>query len=166
MPNGQFPAIFAGTTLTASLLSSMLPLYAWKTGDTSRASTTALADDPDLSITISIAGTYEFTGYLNYEGDTGGSSDLKMAMSSVGTLRYHITYQGSGGSANVGDTKSGGTTFGLRTQGAGTLCGAEMKGMLITGATGVIKVQWAQNTSSGTATIMHANSYIRLRRVV
>ena len=60
MPNGQYPAISAGTTLTAALLSSMLPTVAWKTGDTSRSSTTTVADDPDLSITVSAAGTYIF----------------------------------------------------------------------------------------------------------
>ena len=88
-----------------------------------------------------------------------------MSMSSVGTLRYYMVYEGSGGSANVGNTNSGGTVIGLRTQGAATLCGAALRGMLITGSTGVIKVQWAQNSSSGTATIMHAQSWISLRRV-
>jgi hypothetical protein len=165
MPNGQFPPILAGTTLTAALFAEMEPIYAWKAGDTGRSLTTTVADDPDLQITVPAAGTYEFSGYLNYEGNTGGSSDMKFAMSSVGTLRYHITYQGSGGSANVGDTKSGGTTFGMRTQGAGTLCGASILGMLTTGSTGVIKVQWAQNTSDAVQTIMHANSFIKLLRV-
>ena len=164
MPQGQYPSILAGMDITAALLLGLAPLFADKTADTSRTSTTALTADPDLSIAIPSAGTYFLNGYLNYEGGTGGSSDINVQFSSVGTLRYHMPYQGAGGSANVGNTNVGGTQVAMRTQGAGVLCGTQIAGSVITGSSGTITLNWAQNTSSGTATILHAGSWIELQR--
>ena len=161
----QYPSYLAGQAITAAWLLAGLPINAWKASDTSRASTTTLTADPDLVIAVPASGTYFFNGYLNYEGGTGGSSDLNIEFSSVGTLRYHMPYEGAGGSANVGNTNSGGTQVAMRSQGAGVLCGAQIAGSIITPSSGSITLLWAQNTSSATATIMHAGSWIAIRRV-
>lgn len=163
--NQQYPPVLAGQVLTAGLIQAFAEYASWKSGDTSRTTTTTLTADPDLTLTVPAAGTYRLDGYLDYEGGTGGASDLAISFASVGTLRYHIVYAGAGtGGANVGNTNVGGGTVALRTQGAGVLCGASIKGMIIAPSSGSITLDWAQNTSSGTATIVHAQSWISLRR--
>lgn len=161
----QFPSILAGQVFSAGLLLSMLEWTAMKQSDTSRASTTTLTADPDLSFAVPSAGSYKLEGYLNYEGGTGGSSDLQIEMNSIGTLRYDLIYQGSGGSNNVAVTVQGGSAVSLRTNGAGVLCAALIRGSVITPSSGTTSLSWAQNTSSATATIIHAGSWLSLRRV-
>jgi hypothetical protein len=46
------------------------------------------------------------------------------------------------------------------------LCAAGGHGTLVNGATaGTIQLVWAQNTSSGTSTVIHTQSYVLLRRL-
>jgi hypothetical protein len=50
--------------------------------------------------------------------------------------------------------------------GAGTLAGALIKGTVTTaGTAGNLTLQWAQVSSSGTATILHSGSWMTLDRI-
>lgn len=164
MPQGQYPQILAGTTITASLLNSMLVLDAYKAVDTSRSTTTTLTADPDLAITVAAAGTYDFEGYLNFEGAASGTGDLQFEITSVGTLRYVCVHNDPSTGNQISATTQGGGIVTCSTATAGTLRSANMKGDLIAASTGTLTLLWAQNTSSATATILHAGSWIKLRR--
>jgi hypothetical protein len=166
MPVGQFPAIVAGEILTASLLQSFAPTYAYKATDLSRATFTTLTADPDLSIPTVANAVYEVNGYLNYEGGTIGASDIIIELTSNGTLRYQILSADPSAGVVIGNTFQGSGTKALATNGAGNLRAASLAGTLIAGGTaGSLTLLWAQNTSSATATILHAGSRLAIRRI-
>ena len=82
-----------GDVLSAADLNSWaVPLAAVKVVDTSRASTTTLANDPELSLAVAANVIYRFWAYLDYEGGTTGSSDIKWSFSvpAGATLRYQM----------------------------------------------------------------------------
>lgn len=168
MPNGQFPAIFAGQPLTAALLQAFAPTTAYKAVDTSRPTFTTLTADPDLVISTAANAVYMFDAYLNFEGGTAGGSDLLIEMTSNGTLRYQMSHADLAGNNGIAATATyqGGASVGLTTNGAGVLRGASIRGSLLAGGTaGSLTLLWAQNTSSATATILHAGSWLSIRRL-
>src|ERR1700733_4519961 len=88
---------------SADVNSWFVPLAGYKAGSTSRASTTAQSNDPDLIITVAANAIYEFVLWLNYEGGTQGSSDLKMglAVPASASAVTSATYVNNSGGATV-----------------------------------------------------------------
>lgn len=168
MPNGQFPVVTAGGTGTAGFLASMLPPVAYKTIDTSRATTTAMTADPDLQAAVVANAWYFYVCVLDYEGGTQGSSDFKLQFSvpagSSGILAPY--YVGNAGAQNVGSLGGITATIVAGTNGAGSKRSALLVGTLNTGSSpGTFALTWAQNVSSATATIVHAGSAMFLLRM-
>src|SRR4051812_30104463 len=62
----QYPVVYAGQRITATLLSSMLPLEAYKQTSLTRTATTTLADDPDLVIALEANATYFVEFFIKY----------------------------------------------------------------------------------------------------
>lgn len=164
MPNGQYPSLVAGEAITASLLQSFLPIFAYKAVDTARTTTTALTADPDLSVTVPAAGTYFLDGYLYFEGGTLNASDFNFELLSVGNLFYHLAGASPASAVLIGNTYGGSQQIALGTNGLGNLRGAAIKGTVITAVPGSLSLSWAQNTSSATATTLHKGSWLELRR--
>lgn len=167
MPQGQWPTILAGQEYTANTIQEFAPLLAWKTLDTSRSTTTTLAVDPDLTLPIAVSAYYRFLCYLDYEGAAAGTGDLtwNWLVPAGTTLRYHLIGVNTLLQANVSGTKLASDTPSVGTNGAGVLQAVTMHGTLFTSTTtGSITLNWAQNTSSGTSTIIHAQSYMMLQR--
>lgn len=154
---------------SADVNSWFVPLVGIKTSDTSRSNTVAQTNDPDLTVTLAANATYEFRMWLNYEGGTQGSSDLKMGMAvpASATARTSCTYVNNSGGATVEVYyASGGTALALGTNGAGNIRGFRMVGTVVTaGTSGSLVLSWAQNTSSATATIIHTGSILKAWRV-
>jgi hypothetical protein len=146
-----------------------VPLVAVKPGDTSRSSTTTQTNDPDLTATVAANATYWVDMWLGYEGGTQGASDLKFgfAVPASATLRSSATYTGaSGGAITEVYYASGGAALTPGTNGAGNIRGVSLRGTLITaGSSGTFALSWAQNTSSGTATVLHTGSALKLTRI-
>lgn len=160
--------IVAGSRITASLIASISPLEVIKPADQPLTSSTALQNDTALLLPVAAGASYDFTCYLDYEGGTQGSSDIKWLWSvpSGAALRYHGIHDTTGGAAVAGTSYTGATTVTAGTNGAGNLKGATMIGTLVTaGTSGTILLTWAQNTSSATATIVHAQSKLSLVRI-
>lgn len=152
--------IKAGSRILASQIVNVAPLAAYKSVDQSVTSSTTLVNDNTLFIPVLASATYDFKLFLNYEGSTQGASDLKFAW--TGPTGFGMQYQLNGiqttGAWTSGFLRgiSGGT---LGTNGAGNKFAATMIGTVTTSTTpGTLQFQWAQNTSSGTATIVHATS--------
>jgi hypothetical protein len=142
--------------------------FAYKTSDTSRASTTTVTDDPHLTVPVAINSVYMVTVMLNYDAVTAADfkyllntpagctfAALENSMPTTATVPADVII--SGRSIN-GEGPAGGL-------GAGTIVPLVVQGLLTVGSTaGSFKVQWSQNTSNATATILKANSYIFLQR--
>lgn len=164
------PVWTPGTVLGASDVNNWLqPMVAYKASDQSVTSSITLVNDSDLTLPVAVNAFYTFWLFLDYEGGTGGSSDLKLqfAVPAGAFLRYHMAYEVTTAVVGVNSTFTAATSIaGLRTQGAGNLCGTTMHGTLFTvGSPGNITLQWAQNTSSATSTIVHAQSCMVLQRI-
>lgn len=166
MPNGQYPTILAGQSPTASLLQSLAPGGAWKTGDTPRTSTIVLAADPDLTIGLAVNAIYAVQALLVYTGATAGTGDLQVTptvpagSSSTWTA---VALDASLGTSNIGVAHTG---FVFGSNGTGSTRTAILFGTVSTSVTaGAVAITWAQNTSNSTATTMKANSWMTARRL-
>lgn len=162
------PTWSSGQVLNASDVNSWLvPLLVVKPGDTSRSSTTTLTADPDLTFAVAASATYQWECYLDYEGGVQGNSDLKLQWSvpASATMRFGSQYVSSAGATRVFDTSTQASTVTPGSNGAGVLQGIHMQGSVVTSSTaGSVTLTWAQNTSSGTATIVHAQSFLMAQR--
>lgn len=169
-PNGPSQiAALAASIDTA--LESRKSLYVRKTGDTSRASTTTFADDPHLTLTVAASAVYALSCGLYYVSALTNAGDFKAQFSapSGAALQAGVSTIAAVASAATDDLA---TCVTLTTS---MSCGAvasgdpytpcQVTGLLVTGSAGVFKVQWAQNASSATATVLKLNSYMALERV-
>lgn len=161
-------SISAGARITASAVQGIAPLAVEKAADESVTSSTTLQNDDALLVSVAASATYLFYCYLDYEGGTGGSSDLKFSWSvpTSATLRFSLIGTDASNNTLTATTKSESTSYTLRSAGAATLQAAVMIGTLVVSSTaGTLQLQWAQNTSSGTATKVHAQSFLALWRI-
>lgn len=158
------------------LVGESATIFKYKTADTSRTSTTTLTDDPDLAVTLVANATYQFE--VQFYSVVQPAPDLKFKMNFTGTTTYGI-YRGtidSTGSTAL-DNATGSTTqttfsrVGWASEGAAlvTSTGAflfTIQGTVEVGASGgTLALQWAQNTSSGTAAVIGRGSYMKVKKV-
>lgn len=134
-----------------------------KAGNTSLTSTTTLTADPDLAFGSVIAANtnYRFEGVLVFEGGSSGGFKMQL-VPSAGTLRY----QNLNPDANLATVYSTDIVT-LTTTGASNLRIATIRGFMLNGTGSAVSLvlNWAQGTSSGTATILHAGSWLTLRKI-
>jgi hypothetical protein len=153
---------------SADVNSWFVPLAAVKGSDTSRSSNTTVASDPDLSLAVAANCTYVFSMYLDFEGGTTGASDLKFTWSvpASTTMRYNIAYSTASPAVSVSNSFTQASIISAATNGATVLQGLHAHGSIVTSSTaGNVVLQWAQNTSSGTATILHTQSHLYAFRI-
>lgn len=166
-----YPDWKVGQKVTAALLAAMQPIRATKSVDTARASTTTLAADPHLVLPVLANAVYDLDGYIEYDGNFGGSGDLKLDW----TVPAGTTMRWAPRSNASGDTtqkfSSGSVAYNLAvsagTYGVGTTRNSlSPRGWVITsGTAGNLTLRWAQNSSNAVATTLYANSWVRLTRV-
>jgi hypothetical protein len=141
-----------------------------KAGPTLRASTTAVAVDPDLAIALPGAGTWQFEVFLNYTGAAIGTGDLKIAMNYTGTSSFGVwavngIALGATTQANFGGNATGtSNTLAVGTNG-GVFVTVDLKGTLYATSAGTLGMYWAQNTSSATSTALRQGCYLRARQI-
>lgn len=168
----SYPTIPAGTRLTASLLRSMLPQTVRKTADTSRAATTTFADDDHLTFAVEAGAVYRMIGAIKYFADP--TPDIKVQFTTPsGTLgEWSWMMPGSTTAA------TGTTGYSIRTEtndvsGSRTGYGTSdsqhftpISGLWRIGSVaGSITLQWAQNTSNATATVLYTDSWLEFKRI-
>lgn len=161
--------IVAGSRILASVIQSVAPLAVIKGADQSVASNnTTLVNDNALFVPVVANGTYFWVMLLDYEGNTQGSGDLKfqITLPTGATARYWMGNISTGGASTTSFMGSQGASYSAGTGGAGNLRGLLAVGTAIIGGTpGNMQLQWCQNTSNATATIVHAQSALALWRV-
>lgn len=161
----------SGEVLTADDVDVYLKntIFARKTATESVTSSTALQDDNELTVSVAANSVYEVTLMLIYDGATGGDLKFDFTGPSGATMNGVALRLGQGAATGDDDAQSTfvmGTPEGVGALGTGSNAGMVFHGLLDLSATaGTFKLQWAQATSSGTATRVFADSYICLRRV-
>jgi hypothetical protein len=158
--------ITAGARITAAILQGIAPLAVIKGADESVTSSATLQDDDALFLSVAANTTWLFRCYLDFEG-ANGAGFLKWGWSvpSGATLRYAANFVGTGGGLTL-TTHAGVDTPAADTTGAGNLQALTMDGTLVVGSNaGTVQLQWAQNASNATATIVHAQSYLALWQI-
>ena len=162
------PTWTVGQVLAAADVNSwFVPLVAVKGSDQSVTSSTTLVGDTALFVPLAASCTYEVRCMIDYEGGTRNSSDLKWSFSVPGgsTMHYAANFVGPGGSTNV-QMLTGTSTNAAGTNGAGVVQALTINGLINVSSTAAnLSFTFAQNTSNGTATIVHATSYLIAQRV-
>lgn len=164
----------AGQKLRASELNAVIPIFGVVAADQTKTSNTTLADVTGLSVAVEADSTYALDGHIAY--DAGATGDLKMAFTSpTGTTGSWGLYGlGTSTTGSVGDvdghridgfTASDTATAGGSASFSGFMV-APIRGVVITDSTaGTLQMQFAQNTSNGTSTIIKVGSWIRIVKI-
>jgi hypothetical protein len=156
----------AGARITASAMQGIAPLAVVKPTDQSVTSSTTLVNDNALVVAVAASASYLFFCYLDYEGASAGDLKYEWTVPASATLRFGQIGQTTASAATVASTNSDSTVYAIGTDAAATLNAVTMIGSLVVSSTaGNLQLQWAQNASSATATIVHAQSFLALWRV-
>lgn len=140
-----------------------------KPSDTSRNTTTTLANDPDLTVAVAANKTYWCEVLVQYLAS--GTFNLKAAFTMPAGAAFNgemISMPAGGGSfaPNGLDAANplNSVTFHIAGGGAFELT-ARLSGLLVVaGSSGSLTLQWAQDTSGATNTTVRAGSFMYLRR--
>lgn len=147
-------------------------LSAYKTGNTTRSSTTTPALDPDLQVSVAANAVYEVRASIAYtstNANEGIAYDFQLPSGSMGYTSSRNTKQslGYGQFLTVAQmvNATAGTPDSATTYGTGQY-GIHVLGTLVTGGTaGTFGVKWSQNSSSATGLSVEADSYLVLTRI-
>ncbi|HTS10084.1 MAG TPA: hypothetical protein VMP68_31260 [Candidatus Eisenbacteria bacterium] len=170
----KYPVWSGLDELTVAKLMYMQEDWAVKASNTTRTSTTTLADDADLTLAVEANATYyiEFsvrfgasttelikTAWNTPTGASGSRTVLGPASNATNTSADQITMRAGGhafATAIVYGTRNGTTVA----------SGALEYGVILTGATaGNVTLQWAQSTSGTGGTVVFAQSYAMAKRL-
>lgn len=143
-----------------------------KTSDETVTSSTTLQSDDELLFAVGAGETWLFNIYVLYDGPT--AADIKLNLSVPASATYHV-----GGHSNIPGTAgndsdlrnlttvSSGFDLAFGTPGSSNPILLSLAGCVVVSSTaGDVVLQWAQNTSNGTATRVWANSWLIAYRVV
>ncbi|MGW4040457.1 hypothetical protein ACWEIM_29980 [Streptomyces sp. NPDC004778] len=137
-----------------------------KPSDEQVQSSLVLQDDDHLSVSVTLGGRYAIDAMLAVDGDP--AADLLLTLAAPpGSVGYWtpgaITLGVSDGTGSIRLTRyAPGASIGVGITAAGLIVAP--LGTITAGANGVIAVQWAQNVSSATPTILRAGSWLRVTR--
>ncbi|TGZ14755.1 hypothetical protein DV517_62380 [Streptomyces sp. S816] len=169
-----FPTIYAGQRITSALLTSMLPIAAFKAANTDRTATTTLADDPDLSVQIAANATYRVVFYLHYAATN--VARFKTAWTVPSGTTGNRAAVGPDQGVVLSSTSSGGQgrwgvhnfvtacTYGTRDS-SSNQCFAQEEATIFTTAAGTLAIQWAQVTSDASVARLAAGSSMHVQRL-
>jgi hypothetical protein len=152
-------------------------LLAVKSSDTARSNTTTFADDPHLSLNIPTTGLWEVT-FFSFSTAADNTGGMKQQIAFSGTFNGPRSFietrtnnqgvQFPAGSLTTlmrGGT-AGAMAFPFQVVAATNRTVAACFSMLLDAtATGTLKIQWAQNASSATATTLVGGSYLKAKKV-
>jgi hypothetical protein len=138
-------------------------IWVRKITGTARTSTTTVTIDPDMKVTLPPNQTYIFMANLVYS--SGASIDMRggFAVPNNGLWYGTIRAQGPGASSAIGpivtDAQTNGSfAYGFGGAGTGLNLTGFVFGIALSGDGGTFSFNWAQSTSSSTATTLRGNS--------
>ncbi len=150
----------AGQILTADELNAALPIApAVKSADETVTSSAVLQNDDHLFVSVASSTTYLLE--LVFMFNANASGDLKTTFTvPAGTTGSLAATTDAGSSAGISPTAT------AVWDGTGSDEQARLWGRIVTaGTSGTVRLQWAQNASFGTGTILRAASFLRITRI-
>lgn len=166
-----YPVFVAGQRLTAGLLTEMQPVTVRKLASQQIASSTTLANDNELFVTLEAGATYEMNGLFLYAAHSSGDFKIGFAGPTNSLIEYTAYGLLSGSTGTSGNVSFVHYWFGNQPifGGAGaentTALAATVRGFISAGDGGIFRLQWAQGTSQLVATILKVNSFLTFRRL-
>jgi hypothetical protein len=149
----------------------VMPSIAVKASATGRASTTTLANDSDLTLQLSNGGHYAIDCLLRVVGNgASGAGGFKRAFTFSGTIhadglntagQAHVNASGS--HLAMADGTAAVSYATITSSGVGDY--ERITGYLHASTSGILRLQWAQNSSNAATTNLMAGSYMRVRRL-
>jgi hypothetical protein len=166
-----FKIFSVNETFTSSDANTYLAqqIIAIKTSTESVTSSITVQDDNELSMTLNANSNYWLDGLIIIDGAAAGDFRLQFVVPS-GTIRW----LGDGPDSSAAATteivdrnwKAGSLTTIIGTVASGTSTVLPVSGIIRTAASGgTFKLQWAQGTSSATATRVFLDSFLRVTRM-
>lgn len=128
--------------------------YVVKSGDESVVSSTTLQNDDGLFVAVTAGVTYEIGGVLFTSLGVGGGIKVGWSAPSLSSMQWTAT------GAQLGAVGGSINPFATGNDDAVLL-----RGRLIPGATGLLWLRWAQQTSDAAATTVLSGSYLWHRRI-
>lgn len=160
----------AANTLSIVGGAPLVGLYAKKTTDTSRLSTTTLADDPSLSIALGGGGSrYIVEGQIDFDAFTAnGAMGIKACLAytgvtgtgTVANICQHVN--GSGSVASSPFSTSSPLTHATISDTANHV---RFTTLVVSTTPGTLSLQWAQNSSTAQNLTVRQGSWIRANRI-
>ena len=142
-----------------------------RTADQSVTSSTALTNDDTLVVPVVASGVYEVQWDLKIDGNAAGDFKYAFTGPASATMTWSSSGQAVGATAStdaysIQDATAIGTNITHGTIASGTPTHVRGNGILVVSVTaGNLQLQFAQGTSSGTATKTLIGSWLRARRV-
>jgi hypothetical protein len=140
-----------------------------KPANESVTSSITFQDDDDFQVTVAANSTYEVRFMLRTDGSTAGDLKIEFVAPASASFEYALVRLQTGasdGTAVALQACSIGDAPAIGTIGSGTTTPVLINGTLIVaGTAGTFKLQWAQNTSSATATRILSRSHMVLNRI-
>lgn len=163
------PVLSVGDVLTASFCNTWFtPIAVVKPTSESVTSSTTLQNDDHLLAAVAANASYEFTCQLFFIA-ANGPGDIKWTWSlpaSAALIYQNLHNEGGGTGVNNSGVANSDADTPFAAGGGSPTEAVRMTGNLNTSSTaGNVQLRWAQNTSSGTATQVRANSQLILRRI-
>lgn len=166
-------ALTVGTGLTITA-GKGYKTYVRKSATESLASNTTMQNDDHITFTLAASAVYELRAYLAVSGPSAGDFKTQWAFTGPASGGSHTNRSALGpattvtdvADTNVRSSRQGWTTsVTYGTDGTNT-SHIEESGLLDTAAgSGTITLQWAQNTSNATSTVVSNSSYAVLERL-
>jgi hypothetical protein len=136
-------------------------LIARKTSDQALTSNTTLTDVTTMGLTVGVSEIWQVLFSVIYTAGTAGDLKLAMTFPAGGTNGVSAMWMNSGGTAGVRTFETSGGATDLQGLGATITECVPIQGIYTNGGTGgTLQLQFAQNTSDGTATTIRANSTV------
>lgn len=176
----QYGAFSVFQRVTADALNALIPDVYYKSGSTSRASTTTVVDDPDLIVPVQANELCLIEFYVKYSGGTTGTAPgtgpgirTHWGVPSGTTTNRQVTGPGSGATDSAANNISGhwgvhGTAtdedYGWRSTTGSSLWLYEWAVVQVGSTAGNISFQWAQTTSGTSPVLVTGGSFARHTR--
>lgn len=160
-----------GSPLVNTKTQSFTGLAVFMTANTSRASTTTMAAEANLTLTVNETGVYTLHGVLFVNRDSGGGSGggIKLDFGGGNATINSISWGGAGwinGAANSTKRAISATVAQTFTVVDNTTADwLELNGTIHINAAGTIIIRYAQNSSSARSTNIASNSFLMLTKV-
>lgn len=162
---------YAGQKIASEDLTNALGTLGVATSDTTKNANTTLGDATGLAVALDANSTYILDGYIAYS--SGATPDIKFAFSIPSGMTGHWTLFGqtTSATASVGSIDAHySTSFISAIAAAGSdsfssLMTVIPHAYLVTTNAGTLQLQFAQNTSNASNTIVKAGSWLRVLKV-